>query len=210
MYLSRLKFDPQSHQVSKIFADRHELHRTLCAQFDSLKRVEFGLLYRIETSDPYQVEPIILLAQTQVEPCWNKLAEMGLLFGPPEVKQFEPRFTTGELFHFRLLANPTVRKKEGEFAGKRVGLLKEEEQEAWFRRKSEICGFSVGDLQLVGMGNVFGSKVINGKRVTLTHLAVLYEGLLKVADEDLFSKAVKQGVGTAKAFGFGLLSLAKA
>ena len=42
----------------------------------------------------------------------------------------------------------------------------------------------------------------------LRHFAVCFEGVLKVTDEDLFTETVENGIGSAKGFGFGLLSLA--
>jgi hypothetical protein len=41
-----------------------------------------------------------------------------------------------------------------------------------------------------------------------THLAVLFEGLLRVTDKDAFLETLTHGIGPAKAFGFGLLSVA--
>jgi len=39
---------------------------------------------------------------------------------------------------------------------------------------------------------------------------VRYEGLLQVTDPHLLVEAVRAGIGSAKGFGFGLLSLAPA
>jgi CRISPR system Cascade subunit CasE len=38
---------------------------------------------------------------------------------------------------------------------------------------------------------------------------VLYEGVLRVENAEALAEAVKAGIGHAKAYGFGLLSLAK-
>jgi CRISPR system Cascade subunit CasE len=46
--------------------------------------------------------------------------------------------------------------------------------------------------------------------MTLTHQAVLYVGALAVRDNTAFLQAYKKGIGSGKAFGFGLLSLARA
>jgi CRISPR system Cascade subunit CasE len=44
----------------------------------------------------------------------------------------------------------------------------------------------------------------------LTHFAVCFEGVIEVTEPDLMCRTVSAGIGPAKAFGFGLLSLAKA
>jgi len=44
----------------------------------------------------------------------------------------------------------------------------------------------------------------------MTHFAVMYEGLLQVTNVDAFLQTILKGVGSGKAFGFGLLSIAPA
>ena len=40
------------------------------------------------------------------------------------------------------------------------------------------------------------------------HFAVEFQGVLTVTDAELFRRTFTTGIGTAKAFGFGLLALA--
>lgn len=209
MYLSRLRFDPTNRQVLQELGNRYELHRTLCAQFNGTRREEIGLLYRIETGNAYEMSPITLLAQTKVEPCWDNLYAKGLLIEKAETKPFEPILSVGDQLVFRLLANPTLRRNSGDWAGKRVGLLKEEEQQDWIRRKGKNGGFEVIQLDVRQAGKVEGSKYMDGQKHTLSYLAVLFEGLLKVNDPASVRKTMEGGIGSGKGFGFGLLSLAR-
>jgi len=39
-------------------------------------------------------------------------------------------------------------------------------------------------------------------------LSVQFDGLLRILDQDMTRKTVENGIGSAKGFGFGLLSLA--
>lgn len=48
----------------------------------------------------------------------------------------------------------------------------------------------------------------NGGNKEQTLFAVLFEGVLQVTDPDKLRIAVGAGIGSAKGFGFGLLSLA--
>jgi CRISPR system Cascade subunit CasE len=50
----------------------------------------------------------------------------------------------------------------------------------------------------------------NGKVLKLTHLAVLFEGVLEVTDPAAFANTLAHGIGPAKGLGFGLLSVAPA
>ena len=209
MYLSRLILDPQNRQVRKEFGNRYEFHRTLTAQFEGVAREKIGLLYRIEPSDPYEMAGNTVLVQTETEPCWDSLYERSMLMQKAEVKRFEPNIKNGDVFAFRLMANPTTRRNESQFAGKRVGLLLTEEQEAWLQRKGSQGGFKADQVSMKEEGRVVSNKMAEGKKAIITHQAVLFEGILKVNDDERFVETIKHGIGSAKAFGFGLLSLAR-
>lgn len=50
---------------------------------------------------------------------------------------------------------------------------------------------------------------VDGNVRRLTFAAVVYEGILQITDLPLFHAAITVGIGPAKAYGFGLLSLAR-
>lgn len=209
MYLSRLFLDPANRQVINEIANRYELHRTLTAQFEGKKREEIGLLFRLEEADLYEFAPLTLLVQTLIEPNWEKLYQNGMLVQKAEVKLYEPAFEPSEIFYFRLLANPTVRRSKGEFAGKRVELRLDEEKAIWLARKGERGGFSLRGMRIKDLGKITSYHFVEKSKQTLTHQAVLYDGVLEVQEPERFAISLKKGIGPAKAFGFGLLSLAK-
>lgn len=209
MYLSRLSLDPAKRQVQAEIANRYQLHRTLLAQFASNTRNDIGLLYRLEVDDQYEFKPIILLVQSQVEPTWDQLQLKGLLWQPAEVKTFNVRVDDGEQFYFRLLANPTLRRAKGEWAGKRVEIRAFADQKAWLERKGYDNGFTILSLNLIDKGKLISQKFENEQKHSIQHQAVLFEGLLEVSNSELIRKAIIQGIGSAKGFGFGLLSLVR-
>jgi CRISPR system Cascade subunit CasE len=49
---------------------------------------------------------------------------------------------------------------------------------------------------------------VERKRSQLTFVSVLFEGRLRVTDPGKFRATLERGVGSAKAYGFGLLSIA--
>jgi CRISPR system Cascade subunit CasE len=108
-------------------------------------------------------------------------------------------FHAGQALAFRLRANPTAKRE-----GKRFGLMTEGLQRAWLERKGAAAGFRPSLFQVACEGMANGHKGEN----TLTHLAVRFDGVLTVIDGDAFSAAIENGIGPAKAFGFGLLSVA--
>ena len=101
------------------------------------------VLYRVES--PRGNQGIEILVQSIPKPDWAKIESLeGLLAKPPEVKEFAPQFTKGQNLMFRLLANPTVKRE-----GKRHGYFREEDQEAWFKRKAAESGVTTLRLTVI-------------------------------------------------------------
>ncbi len=104
--------------------------------------------------------------------------------------------------------------------GPRVALLREPEQIDWLVRQGERHGFALLPVRgRTTMANEdaappyavqVASVTARGlRRQTdrLTHLAVTFDGELTVTDPDRFRAALRDGIGPAKAYGFGLLSV---
>lgn len=209
MYLTRLLLDPRDRLIRKVLANRYELHRTLLSPYPELSREEIGLLYRIERPSMNELQPIQVLIQTQVSPRWQSLDPERLPVLTEEIKEFQLTPKPGEMFCFRLEGNPTVRRNNGNYKGKRVELRTVEEQEQWLVNKAAKHGFRLINLETNDLGKVVSQKIENATRHTITHQAVLYQGTLLVTDTEIFVDSVANGIGAAKGFGFGLLSLAK-
>jgi len=124
----------------------------------------------------------------------------------------EDFFHAGQ-FRFSLLANPTrklvVRNKAGERKknGRRVAITNREELLEWLQRKAEAGGFKLGDTAKLSTvpkpRSYFHKKGQHG-----VHFAIEFQGILAVTDPALFRQTFITGIGSAKAFGFGLLALA--
>jgi CRISPR system Cascade subunit CasE len=188
------------------------------------------LLFRL---DPTDAGPVVLV-QTSAVPHWDalELAPRALRC-PPETKAYAPRWALGQRLAFRLLCQPLVR-KSGQFGvkpngkrmpGPRTACRNDEQRLDWLRRKGNACGFAVETvgLTLVEWRNTKPLQAKGGAPIE-THEqarrrafgpgshqrlgAVRFDGVLVVTDLDFFTKAVATGIGSFKAFGFGLLSLA--
>ncbi|MHB1295317.1 MAG: type I-E CRISPR-associated protein Cas6/Cse3/CasE [Anaerolineae bacterium] len=219
MYLSRLMLDPRHRRVQSELARPFELHRSVLRGFPEQLQADERVLYRLDT-EPRNGAPW-LIVQSQYAPDWRwTLEQRGYLLAgaAPEVKQFDPRIKEGDLLAFRLRANPTSKhtappKLPGDEPRKvRLGILTEEAQCAWLKRKGQMSGFAVVEVRVFQEGMQLGfepTPAAEGKPRPLTHLAVRYDGLLRVTDPDLLLSAVREGIGSAKGFGFGLLSLAR-
>ena len=74
----------------------------------------------------------------------------------------------------------------------------------WLVRKGEQHAFSVKQFEVRINNDCEDSVKPLGKKV-FTIRTLDFEGRLKIVDSDRFKKALFQGIGSAKAFGCGLL-----
>ncbi len=159
------------------------------------------------------------------------------LAAPPESKGYDPQFQAGQELRFRIRVNPSVKssvhhttKLDGTTSaqGKRISLTWDKDSTPdkaiadWFTAKAQKLGFTPVRIELIQLGWVYGSKpepVNKAKKEKengywreneyrpLKYRSALLEGILKVDDPALFKAALEEGIGSAKSFGFGLLSV---
>lgn len=146
------------------------------------------------------------------------------------------RLAEGQRWAFRLTANPihNIRRKADE-PRKRTAHLTPVHQAAWLLDRQERAGFRVvekphderllpggttynshehyGDRYELAVGDRRGlafdkarSEGMRGSRVSL--VTVTFDGRLEVSDPDAMRRTLTQGIGKAKAYGCGLLTLA--
>ena len=171
-----------------------------------------GFLFRI---DPQPGSRVVIVVQSAARPDWDYAFHNArhFLAAPPQLKTFDPLFVARQRLRFRLLANPTrkIDTKSGADGqrrnGKRVPVAGDKLHD-WLARHGEAGGFIVDQADTaVQPGYVYVSKEQNAHGDHLR--AVRYDGILTVTAPVPFRETLVQGIGPAKAFGFGLLSLAK-
>jgi CRISPR system Cascade subunit CasE len=235
MYLSRLILNLRSQNVRRDLSDCQQLHRTIMSGFpqknndDNGARSEFGLLYRVETN-PNEGK-IILLVQSSEHPDWNLLpidylnkTYNGDNPACKSVQDIYSVLTPGTRLIFRLRANPTrkIDTRSGPNGerrnGRRVELRTDDAKIEWLKRKADLSGFKILSVRIsqdVSSVNITNEGKIVGRRKDdenmlrqITFNSVLFDGELVITDQTLFSQALANGIGPAKAYGFGLLSIA--
>jgi CRISPR system Cascade subunit CasE len=234
MYLSRLVLNPRSRAVRNDLSDCRNLHRTILSAFPQANkdqggaRAEFGVLFRAD-ADPRSGR-ITLLVQSLTEPDWSRLNAKDYLLDDfdelenPAVKQVDEKYDAlgeGARLRFRLRANPTKRlpllieNRVGKERGKRVEIFREEEQLDWLRRKGEQHGFrllaarvnpNVVNARANPEGKVIGWR--ERSQPPMKFGSALFEGELEITDAEKFRQTLADGIGSGKAYGFGLLSIA--
>lgn len=142
-----------------------------------------------------------------------------------ESKPFAPRLSAGDRLIFSLRANPTRKKSGGQNQGKRhdvvmnakfaaragggepgpVADLIETTCVEWLSSRAERCGFEIGegDVRTDGYRPV---RFPRGPRQDDASVTMVdFEGRITVKDPSRFLESVTQGIGSAKAFGCGLM-----
>lgn len=115
----------------------------------------------------------------------------------------------GNTYQFRLEANPThAAPQDGGKRGKRFGHVTATQQWEWLHRRAPHLGVDLGT-EDEPRGYVVSRDIKTFRRdnhdVTLS--TAVYEGHLVVQDADLLRAALVGGVGRAKAYGCGLMTL---
>ncbi len=174
-----------------------------------------GFLFRI---DPKPGGRVVIVVQSSTEPDWDYAFHNAgyLLAAPPQVKLFDPSFEAKQRLRFRLVANPTRRLSNRSLGadgqpiqkgiGKRVPVPTDRLLE-WLTGRAEKAGFSIESKSVdVSPGYICINKARSGDGLRLR--SVRYDGVLIVTNPARFREGMLQGIGTGKAFGFGLLSVA--
>lgn len=186
------------------FSDAYAWHQAAWTCFPGMPDNNRDFLTRLDWN-PGGCRLYILSRSTPVRPGWC----------PQEcwaVREIPPSFLEHETYRFDLVVNPT--RKIAAFGpdgqktknGRRLALISESDRRAWLERKGLRHGFSlVPDASL--LIDELDTQVFLRKSRTGTHVSVRFRGVLTVTDKSLFQDAFLSGIGSAKAFGFGMLLL---
>lgn len=220
MFLHRIHLDPRCREARRDLSDPYQLHSTLCRAFSppDKKCPEGEFLWRLEPeTDPAGYPRIIV--QSKAMPDWAAVGVQEWLANTDSAIDLNARLKldslkAGQRFRFRLRANPCVTRD-----GKRLGLLRSDEQEVWLERKGGQHGFSLPKLASFDFSEapqeridvrISQEQMLRGKQHTgngIRIYSVLYDGMLMVTEPDDFRAALQTGIGHGKAMGLGLLSV---
>lgn len=187
------------------FRDSYAWHRRAWELFPEQPDAERAFLTRLDMKeDGYQL--LVLSGEKPVRPAWSGDSAWAWA-----VKPIGEPFFARDAYTFSLVANPT-RAVRAAFAGEkrrrgqRQAVTNRDDLVAWLQRKAEAGGFAFdpGTLRTAARPrDVFMKKGKPG-----LHHAVEFTGTLRPTDRAVFLETFRRGIGSAKAFGFGLLCLA--
>ena len=184
------------------------VHKKIWNLFPDKADEKRSFLFRVENLGQKGVQHILLQSSYEPQPANGEL----VLLNKPKKVQFDG-ITNGASYRFLLRANPTKKIKDS--GGKttnqgkvRVPIIDEDEIIAWLSRQfeglAEIKAVTLAQQDLLYFRKDKGNQNHVGKIQTVT-----YSGILTVVESESLVNKMKDGIGPAKAFGCGLLTLAK-
>lgn len=234
MFLTRFRVNTARTQARRLLSSPQSTHAAVMSAFPDLLPTDTDtprVLWRLDRAAPAQVH---LFIASPTRPDLTHLVEQA---GWPAVATDQARgWTTydyapflagldkGSTWNFRLTANPvhSVRNRDG-VPTKRTAHLTARHQVAWLLQRQEAGGFHViekpadkqhaefSDTHQVAVSDQrtldFPKRGAKGRVIVKT---VTYDGRLEITDPDALRRLLTTGLGKAKAYGCGLMTLAPA
>jgi CRISPR system Cascade subunit CasE len=232
MYLTRFRVNTARTGARRLLSSPQTMHAAVMSSFADLLPGEGGgprVLWRLDRKAKADVH---LYVVSPAKPDLTHLVEQA---GWPttangwetyEYAPFLSRLSAGDTWGFRLTANPvhSIRRNEGE-PTKRTAHITPRHQIGWLLKRQEAAGFQVlekpPERRLLPQGDEWqlvvhdrrnldfgktGERTQQRNRVSLA--TATFDGKLRVTDADALRRALTTGIGKAKAYGCGLMTLA--
>lgn len=219
MFLSRIQLNPQRRGAQRLLANPQRMHAAVLSAFPDPPTGEQPtgrVLWRTDQEG----KRVFLYVVSPGEADLRHIAEQG---GWPSTEHgesrdygpFLERLDEGQMWHYRLTANP-VRYLSNETGGRarRGAHVTAAQQESWLLKKARELGvsFSAGTDEtsatlVTRRGTHSFSKGTHTPPVTIAWAQ--FDGVLRVVEPTALRRALTLGIGPGKAYGCGLLTLAK-
>lgn len=217
MYISRVQLDVQRRNTLRALSSPQILHgavETSMGYGSSSNTERRRVLWRVD----YVGDKCYLLLVGEHQPDLRVLHEQ---FGHSDsfhLGDSKPytalldRLQAGQRWQFRLRANPV--KSSSKEANTRTGRGKlyahvtKEQQLGWLKSRADDTGFHVqdGEFEVIHTEWKKFHKGLRGNHEVSIRTAT-YEGLLTITDEHTFRQMLVSGMGRAKAYGCGLMTI---
>ncbi|GGL20485.1 type I-E CRISPR-associated protein Cas6/Cse3/CasE [Mangrovihabitans endophyticus] len=220
MHLTRLRLNPARRGARKLLTSPQAMHAAVLAGFaqpHGHTQPHARTLWRL---DENRDRRITLYLSSPGTPDLTHLVEQA---GWPTTetwttRPYQPfldRLHAGQQWAFRLTANPVRdgRKTDDAKDTQRFGQVTVQQQIDWLYRRSEKNGFALNANPTGSPDTVVHQRRThsfsrgNGNR-PVTLAAVTYDGTLTVTDAEALRKMISNGIGHARAYGCGMLTLA--
>lgn len=210
MILTRTFLNARRQGAKKLVGSPQAMHAAILSGFPP--GVAAGrTLWRVDATDP--LRPTLFVV-SEARPDFVHLEEQaGWPTQPTTVSAdydtFLDRLAVGQVWAFRLTANPTHRLTQNG-QKKIVAHVREAHQLEWLLGRAESVGASFGEPDEPAV-MVAGQEVKRFRRqgAAVTLGTATFTGRLRVEDPAKLRQSLTEGIGRAKAYGCGLMTLAE-
>lgn len=228
MFLTRIELDPSRRQARRYLGSPQVMHavvlKTAGANNPAAPQAGAGrVLWRIDESSSAASLYLLTPSHPDCSQILDEAAHHGAQARTLDYEPFLSKLAEDQVWAFRLAANPSRAISQGiGVRGRRQGHVTIEQQREWLLSRVSQYGFQVlpadGTPESVGSSltvvrrtrPVFGrSNPEQKRRDRVTINRTVFEGLLEVTDAALLRSALISGIGRSKAYGCGLLTLAR-
>lgn len=216
-YLSRIDLNARKRGARKLLSSPQAMHAAVESSLPASAR-DAGrrFLWRVDSNglrhDLYVLSPASPDFSHLIEQAgWQRNGTADWV-----TKSYDPmlaQLDSGQLWAFRLAANPTHIGRTSDGKKKRFAHVTAAQQVDWLLSRATSNGFSIPiepasgpAVEVVERADLHFARGHQQQRVTLRK--AVFEGVLQVQDPTLLSRALVEGIGRAKAYGCGLLTLA--
>ncbi|MFI1884410.1 type I-E CRISPR-associated protein Cas6/Cse3/CasE [Streptomyces jumonjinensis] len=207
--LARIHLNPHSRDVQRDLRDATQMHRTVMRMapdgLGNSPRHLAGLLYRVDETDTAST---LLVQAHHLDP-----AGLPPGYGHAQIKSLAPMFAAlraGLVVRYRIVVSPVKRERlplEDKGARGRVIPLSGADADQWWNRRAAAAGL---ELHMLTPTSLTPVRPRDSKAPPMRHSLLLYDGTAAVTDPAALTNALLNGIGRAKPYGAGLLSLAPA
>lgn len=229
MYLTRFQINPARNGARRLLVSPQRMHAAVLSAFPGPTSDENGrVLWRIDRVG----SQLFLLVVSPERPDLTHLVEQA---GWPtletgwETRDYDPvlgRIEAGQRWAFRFTGNPvhSLPVEDGAKRGRVVAYRTIEQQLGWLASQGERHGFALATRAVEGLDAASGEPVTGeastaritrsevvrfdreGSKVTLR--IADFDGIVEITDAAAFRAALSRGIGPARAYGCGLLTIA--
>lgn len=209
--LTRIFLNPRKRGGRALLSNPEAMHAAVRSAFPpDIDTSDARVLWRVDSLGD---EHILYIVGPEKPDALHIVEQAGWDTRPPQSAdygRFQDSLVKGQHWRFGLVANP-VSSKAGERGtrGRLVAHVTAEQQLAWLSQRGPAAGFRLlDDAAVVGRERLAFSR--NKERGTsrVTVSTARFAGTLEVTDPDALRTTLNQGIGRARAYGCGLLTLA--
>lgn len=212
MYLTRFEINRARRDTRRLRSSLQSMHAAVLASFPA-DDTDGRVLWRTDDTG----KALYLYISSTTKPDLTHLAEQ---IGWPTRPVWDTRdclpmlnaLAVGQRWGFRLTANPTHIGRMPDGSKRRFGHVTVTQQTQWLLDRTKRLGFRIaptaaGDDDVLIANRI--THTFNRQGATITLSIATFDGHLDITDPAPFREALVNGIGRSKAYGCGLMTLAR-